>query len=252
MSLGYLFIINNPNAYASKTQYICRMDVFGMALKDFFNNTAPEILWINNTYSEPEEMPVEIYFRDEAGMSDLEILALNKCKGKILDIGAGVGSHALALQKHGMNITALEISPIAINIMQERGVIKTVCADIFKYQSEKYDTLLLLMNGIGLAGDLPGLNKLLIHLKKIIKPGGQLLFDSSDIAYLYEDIPYPKTYYGELNYQYAYKQNKSNWFKWLYIDQQQLHAMALITGWKMEILFEDDADQYLAKLILNT
>lgn len=224
-------------------------DIFGQALFDYFKTSGKHKLWINNKYGPKEEMPLDVYFRTKDEMPDLELVALNKCRGKVLDIGAGAGSHALMLQENGFNITALDISDLAVTIMLQRGVKRAIAADIFTYNQDKFDTLLLMMNGIGLCGTLERLSQFLRHAKILLKAGGQLLFDSSDIAYLYEDdLPAGDAYYGELDYQYVYKSQKTDWFKWLYIDADKLKTVAAREGWLVEVLFEDDMDQYLARL----
>ncbi|RYY20593.1 MAG: hypothetical protein EOP41_08935 [Sphingobacteriaceae bacterium] len=135
--------------------------------------------------------------------------------------------------------------------MQKRGIKTVVQQDVFQYKTEKFDTLLLLMNGIGLTQNLAGLNHFLQHAKTLLLPSGQLIFDSSDIAYLYEDLPQPENnYYGEISYQYQYKNQRGNWFNWLYIDQKTLVKTASANGFNCEILYEDDLDLYLARLIL--
>ena len=224
-------------------------DIFGQALFDYFKAGGKHKLWINNTYGPKEEMPLNVYFRTEEEMPDLELIALNKCSGKVLDIGAGAGSHALLLQDKGLEVTAIDISGLAVTVMQQRGVKDAARADIFTYSAhDKYDTLLLMMNGIGLCGTIEKLRLFLRHAKTLLNKGGQLLFDSSDIAYLYEGSLPRGTYYGELSYQYTYKGQETEWFKWLYIDQEKLRNVALQEGWVTQILYEDDIDQYLAKL----
>nr|WP_294944887.1 class I SAM-dependent methyltransferase [uncultured Mucilaginibacter sp.] len=224
-------------------------DVYGQALWDYFKSTKPAKLFIYNKYGPKEEMPLDIYFREEAEMPNLELLALGKCYGRVLDIGAGAGSHALLLQQGGFDVAAMDISGRAVDIMKERGVKHAFKQDIFTYSGQKYDTLLLLMNGIGLTGNIEKLRVFLQHTKQLVKPGGQLLFDSSDIAYLYEGYPPAGNYYGELWYQYAYKGQKTDWFQWLYIDAGTLIEVAAEEGWATEILDEDDMDGYLAKLM---
>ena len=228
------------------------MDVFGKALTDFYKTGEADTLWLHNSYDEPEEMPVDFFFRDDEDMPVLELQALQMCTGKVLDIGAGVGSHALILQAFNVDVTAIDISEAAVKIMNDRGVKKVLHQDIFSY-TEKFDTILMLMNGIGLTGTLPGFKDFLIKLKTLINPDGQVLFDTSDIAYLYEDLPKPQNqYYGEVSYQYEYKGEKGNWFNWLYIDQQTLEEIAKETGWVSEIIFDDDEEQYLVRLVLST
>lgn len=225
------------------------MDAFGQALRDFYEDKEVGKLWLHNTYGQPEDMPIDIFFRSEEDISELDEYALSLCKGKILDIGAGVGAHSLILQSYGLDVTALEISSAACDIMKKRGVRNIINADIFSKQKQ-YDTLLLLMNGIGLCGDIKGLDDLLVHLRKSLKKDGQIILDSSDISYLYTPGQVPgHPYYGEISYQYEYKSVKGEWFKWLYVDFDRLKSIAKKHGFFCERLFEDDMDQYLARLI---
>jgi len=230
------------------------MDVFGEALKDQFIKPPAETLWVHNSYDEPEEMPVDIYFRKEDEMPELELKALDLCKGKVLDVGAGVGSHALILQKRGFDVCGMDISAAAVTIMKQRGLKQAIEGNILTYKlpegSSKYDTLLFMMNGIGLTGSVQGLKSFLQEVKHLISEDGQLVFDSSDLSYLYLEIPFPeKGYFGEVSFRYEYKSVKGNWFKWVYVDQQTLRELATQTGWRTEIIFEDDNDQYLARLM---
>ena len=227
------------------------MDVFGKALSDFYTKGKADILWLYNSYDEPEEMPIDIFFRKEDEMPELEHKALSLCEGKILDVGAGVGSHALILQKQGFDVAAIDISKSAVEIMKSRGVAKAIEQDIFKV-SEKYDTLLFLMNGIGLTGTLAGFAHFLDFAKTFLHPGGQMIFDSSDISYLYSELPKPQShYFGEISYCYEYKTEKGNWFNWLYLDQATLAQVAQQKGWHCEIIFDDGEDQFLARLSLK-
>lgn len=227
-------------------------DVLGQALYDYHTKAPAGKLWIHTKYGTKEEMPVPIYFREAAELPDLELIALQNCKGKVLDIGAGAGSHALLLQEKGIEVTALEISPKAAEVMKLRGVKSIVEKDIFEFEEVGFDTLLLLMNGIGLTGNISRLKEFFQHAKKLLNPGGQLIFDSSDVAYLYEGkLPNIKNYYGEIMYQYEYKKQKTDWFTWLYIDKSKLAQIAKEEGWQTEILYEDEFDQYLARLVLE-
>ncbi len=227
------------------------MDVFGQALTDQFKSGKADTLHLYTSLGDLEEMPLDLFFRSEEDMPELETYALELCKGKILDIGAGVGSHALALQQKGFDVTANDISESACRIMQERGLKNILCGDITSLELEKYDTLLMLMNGIGVFGKLKGFLNFLERAKGLIHEGGQILFDSSDISYAYEDTVMPSAnYFGEVSYQYEYKGNKGVWFDWLFIDQATLISTAYQAGWTCEILYVDENDQYLARLFL--
>ena len=151
-------------------------DVLGTAMHDYYFKNDPKKLWIYNNYGEPEEMPVKIYFRDEKRMPKLEQMALRLCKGTVLDVGAGVGSHALALQEKSYDVTAIDVSPKAVEVMNQRGVKETIIGDVFLYQKQTFDTLLLMMNGIGFTGNTNNLRLFLQHSKTLINKGGATAF----------------------------------------------------------------------------
>ena len=226
-------------------------DVYGEALYDFHClHKLNEPLLLHSSYGDIEEMPVEVFFRDQEEFPELEHIALALCDGHVLDVGAGVGSHALFLQNKGFQVDAIEHSHTACTIMRNRGVKNIIHQDFFTLKNKKYDTLLFLMNGIGLAGSVAGFRALLAHARTLLSPVGQLLFDSSDITYLYEEfrIPKPDYYLGEINFQYEYKGILGTPFNWLYIDQQALIKIATEESWVVQILFEDDTDQYLVRM----
>ena len=226
-------------------------DVYGEALQEFHvNNELSSPLLLHSTYGDIEEMPIEVFYRTEDDLPELEFIALSLCDGKVLDVGAGVGSHVLYLQERNFEVTALEISETACNIMQQRGVSKVIQDDFFNLKEGKFDTLLFLMNGIGLAQTLDGFKNLLRHAKTLISDRGQLIFDSSDISYLYDEyrIQRPDYYFGEIGYQYEFKGIKGEPFKWLYLDQETLIKIAHEENWVVQVLFEDDNDQYLVRM----
>ena len=226
------------------------MDVFGKALTDYYLNDKADVLHLFNSYLEPEEMPIDIFFRDREEMPELELKALEMCVGKTLDVGAGVGSHALILQNFNIDVTAIDICDDAVKIMKKRGVKKAFTQNILT-NTDKYDTLLFLMNGIGLTETLPKFRSFLGKAKQFLNEGGQLLFDSSDISYLFDKLQKPtQHYYGEISYCYEYQNITGKWFNWLYIDKETLAQEAVAQGWNCEIILEDDQDQYLARLSL--
>ena len=226
------------------------IDIQGQAVRDFYEGLDNGPLMINNHYGAPEEMPIEVFFRSKEELSELDQYALSLCDGDILDVGAGAGAHSIVLQQQGENVTALDQSPAAVDVMKLLGVKNVVCDDVFNYSGVKYDTLLLLMNGIGLVGKLEKFPEALSHFITLLKPGGQLIFDSSNIDYLYEGKPLPQQgYYGELSFQFEYGGSKGEWFDWLYIDPKKMAEIAMENGWLFQELFDDGYGQYLARII---
>lgn len=224
-------------------------DVYGKALWDYAKGDEQSLLMLHNSYGEPEEMPVWYFFREYEDMPERERMALSVCEGRVLDVGAGTGSHSLILQNAGVEVTAMDSSAKAVEIMRESGLKDVQQKDFFSYQGQTFDTILALMNGIGIIGKLTRLQDFLNQAKTLLNPGGQLVFDSSDIKYLFDDAPLPDHYYGEVRFQYEYKAQKGAWFDWVYIDPDTLSERADELGWHTYFLHKDEHDQYLVRMI---
>jgi hypothetical protein len=229
-------------------------DLLGKALKDYISGKQETSLQVFSDIMETDEMPVNHFFRTFDEMPDLEKTALDLCRGKILDVGAGAGCHSNILQAQGMDVTALEISPGAIEVLKASGIKKVSNEDFFNLQNQKYDTLLLLMNGIGLAGKIDNLDWFFTKIRELLNPGGQVLLDSSDIIYLYEnedgsvDLDLNSDYYGEMVYRFGYDGEISEPFDWLYVDFDLLSQFAEMHGFKCEMLAQGSHYDYLARL----
>ncbi|MBD0400517.1 bifunctional 2-polyprenyl-6-hydroxyphenol methylase/3-demethylubiquinol 3-O-methyltransferase UbiG [Flammeovirga sp. EKP202] len=212
---------------------------------------------VYSDFSEPDDIPVPLLFREEKDMPEIETLALDQCKGKILDVGAGAGSHALALQKRGRDVTAMDISSLAVDTMKKRGIQNVIAGNIYDYDGQKFDTLLMLMNGIGLVGTLEGLAEFLVKAKNFIQKDGQIIFDSSDIIHLFEDedgsylIDLTAEYYGQIQYWMEFGDLKGDKFDWLYVSYPVLEEYAAVAGYKVNLIHVGDLNHYLVSLTLS-
>lgn len=230
-------------------------DPMGAAIRDYQNKGKASRLRVLSSMFDEDEMPVAHLFRTFNQMPRLEQKALSMAKGRVLDIGAGAGCHALALQERGLEVKAIDISPLSCEVMKERGVKNAECVNLFDPQLQgKYDTLLLLMNGTGIAGKLNRLSMLLNRLKELLAEGGQILIDSSDLKYIYEnedgsmDIDLNAPYYGEVDYQMQYKNIKGEPFDWLYTDPMLLASISKQCALNCEIVEEGENYDFLARL----
>ncbi|OPC04010.1 methyltransferase [Elizabethkingia ursingii] len=232
-------------------------DLMGKAIWDYFHNQNPEDLQTETSISELDDLPVAYLFRDFDEMNDLEQAALELATGKILDVGAGAGSHSLYLQdERRMNVTALDISPKSVEVCKERGISKSVCKSVLDFSDEKFDTVLLLMNGTGIFESLAKIDVYLQKLKTLLNDGGQILIDSTDILYMFdrdEDggvyIP-AGGYYGELGYTVHYKGESEESITWLYLDFNTLKNAAEHNGFSIEKVLQDE-DSFLARLTVG-
>lgn len=233
-------------------------DPMGAAISDFHRSGKAARLRVLSSMFEEDEMPVAHLFRQLAKMPRLEQKALEMACGRVLDIGAGAGCHALALQERGIEVKAIDISPLSCEVMSKRGIKNVECVNLFDPQLQgKYDTLLLLMNGTGIAGKLSRLPLLLNRLKELMAEGAQILIDSSDLKYIYEnedgsmDIDLGGNYYGEVDYQMVYKNVKGDSFDWLYVDPTLLTASCEQCGLKCEIIEKGEHYDYLAQITVT-
>jgi len=231
-------------------------DLFGKAMYDFQTNNSPEDIITETSISEEDEMSVEYLFRSYDEMPKIEQKALQLAAGKILDVGCGAGSHSLSLQNdRNLDVVSIDISEKAIETCRLRGLKNAQVQNVLDFEGEKFDTILLLMNGTGIFGKLENCNKYLSKLKWLLNPGGQILIDSSDIIYMFDEdedggkwIPSETEYYGELTFTISYKGEKEETFDWLYLDYNTLQNAAIANGLKCELIMEGEHYDYLAKL----
>jgi SAM-dependent methyltransferase len=231
-------------------------DLFGKAILDYQTNNAPEDLITETSISEEDEMSVAYLFRPFDEMPEIEQRALQLAKGKVLDIGCGAGSHSLYLQNEKqLAVTAIDISANAVEACRLRGITDARVQDVMELSGEKFDTLLLLMNGAGMCGRLKNIPKFLQQLKSLLNRNGQILLDSSDIIYMFDEdedggkwIPSEEEYYGEVVFNIAYKGEKEKPFDWMYIDFNTLQNAAHANGLECELIREGEHYDYLARL----
>lgn len=227
-----------------------RNDPMGTAIRDYFTTGWCDRLRVLSPQFEEDELPVSLLFRKETEMPRLERLALGEARGRVLDTGAGAGCHTLALQRKGLDVTAIDISPGAVGTMRQRGVKDARLCDFFEDDpGGPFDTILMLMNGIGICGRLKRLPAFFARVSRLLVPGGQVLADSSDLIYLFEDGEIPEDhYYGEVDYRMQYGKIRGEHFGWLYIDFLTLTRQASAAGFRAELLHKGRHYDYLARL----
>ena len=232
-------------------------DLMGRAIWDYYYQENSEDLQTETSISELDDLPVSYLFRDYQEMNALEKKALDLSFGKVLDVGSGAGSHSLYLQnERKLEVTALDISPKSIEICKARGVKNAICEDLLRFSEKNFDTVLLLMNGTGIFQSLEHIDQYLQKLKSLVAENGQILIDSTDILYMYDQdedggVLVPATgYYGELDYYLHYKGESELPMKWLYLDFDTLENAAIANGFKIQKI-EQLEDSYLAQLTLK-
>jgi cyclopropane fatty-acyl-phospholipid synthase-like methyltransferase len=230
-------------------------DPSGKAILDYDQTKQDAKIIVKSEICDDDVIDVGYLFRTFDQMPLCETLALARCKGKILDVGAGAGAHSLYLSQTGADVSCIDTSALSVEYLQSKGL-DARNLEFQELKNERYDTILMMMNGIGIAGDLSKLPSFLEHAKSLLQANGKILCDSTDIKYLYQEddggywVELSTEYYGNFRFQMTYKDHTSDWFDWLYVDFDSLSEMAEGVGFEVSKVHEDD-HHYLAELTLK-
>ena len=233
-------------------------DPMGRAIADYHKTGKAGKLRVLSSMFYEDEIPVPTLFRTFAQMPPQEQAAIELCRGRVLDAGAGSGCHSAVLMERGHEVVAIDISELSVGVMKERGIDARNINFFDETFAEKFDTILLAMNGIGIVGTVGNLGNFFKSAKRMLAPGGQILLDSSDIKYVFMDddgsmqIDLAAGYYGEVDYRMRYKNITGEKYDWLYIDFDTLAMYAEEHGFKCEKCIDGEHYDYLARLTAAT
>jgi len=228
----------------------------GRALLDYYRGDISAEVVVHGDDGDTEVVPIRVFFRGPSEFSALEEAALDLCRGRVLDAGAGAGCHTLVLQEQDLSVCAIDIAPEAVEVMQRRGIKDARCADLFHFDDGPFDTLLLMMNGIGVVKDLAGLDRFLAEAHRLLAPDGQILLDSYDPNWDDDpgEAPSPGAagssdrYIGEMHFRLEYKGKKGPTLAWLFLDSKLLAERAMKAGWSCMVIWQEEEGHYLARL----
>ncbi len=230
-------------------------DALGRAAMDFYKGDKNARITVKSKNFDDDYIEASHLFRKLYQLPDLEKKAVQLCRGKILDVGAGVGCHSIILHKEGYDVYPIDTSLFCVEIMQERGLKNANCINFFELpEKRRYDTILMLMNGLGIAGSISGLKIMLTKAEQLLSQGGKILADSSDLKYLYENedgsfsIPLGDDYYGQMSFIMSYKDIETKPFNWLYIDFDTLSEIAEELGFNCNKIYEGENYDFLCEI----
>jgi SAM-dependent methyltransferase len=223
-------------------------DILGSAIESYFlrKDDTPVRVFINK--NEEPEMPPSIFFRPYKKMLKYEKIALKESQGKVLDLGCGAGCHALYLQGKGHEVTAVEISNKSAEVAKARGVETIISEDWRNLSLKNFDTVLVLMNGMGLAESPSELMLMFRKLKSFLSKSGSILIDSTDVTYAKADWPMlDSEYFGKVQFELKYK-GKTQCFPWLFVDFETAVQTAKSVRLNVEVLERARNGHFLLKL----
>lgn len=233
-------------------------DPLGRALLEYHQGLETDNIIILSDVTEYEPMHPGYFFRDISEMPYPEQLAIDLCRGRILDVGCAAGVHSLELQKRGLEVVGIDLSEGAATVARARGVKDVRIMNFFDIADDRYDTVLLMMNGLGIAGRLRKLPAFLKKCASLLLPGGQIILDSADLLHIFQEedgsvmMDLSVDYYGEVRYQMIYRNIIGKPFDWLYTDPQVLNSAVEQCGLRMEMITKMDDHSYLARLTLKS
>jgi SAM-dependent methyltransferase len=232
------------------------MEPFGMVLVAYFEGDTAAELIIRRDDGHETPLRIDVFFRDPSVFTAIDNMAIDRCAGHVLDVGAGTGLHSLVLQRKGFVVTSIDISPHAVSIMKRRGLTDLHCADLFEFQGRRFDTLLMMGHGIGMVETIAGLDRFLAHAHSLLSEDGQVLLDSFDVRVTDNpsDLAYQEVnrkagrYIGEIRMQFEFQGEKGLYCGWLHVDAETLKEHAQSAGWRCETVLREERGDYLARL----
>lgn len=231
------------------------MRPYGLSLLDYVSGNKSAVVSVIRDDGWAAPLAASAFFRDPRG-HQIEAIALDLARGRVLDVGAGTGIHSKYLQDNGLSVCAIDVSQEAVQIMRERGVADVRQADIMSFKDEKFDTILMMGHGIGVVENVSGLDLFLSSVNRLLTPRGQVLLTSVDIRCGTEpkDLAYQQQnteagrYFGEIRMRIQYGDITGPLCGWLHVDAETLTEHARQFGWNCEVMHRQDDGNYLAKL----
>jgi ubiquinone/menaquinone biosynthesis C-methylase UbiE len=232
-------------------------DALGQEVKAYFEGKKSyEIIERDDNFIALSSGPAS-YFGNFKTWSQIEKKAIKFVRGKVLDIGAGVGRVALWLQKRGFDVIAIDNSPLAVGICKKRGVKKAKILSIdqiAKFKPNTFNTIIMFGNNFGLFGGFKKARKLLSTLYRITGDNALIITESND-PYKTND-PVHLSYHrfntkrgrmpGQLRMRVRFRNYIGNWFDYLIVSKKEMKKIIKKTGWKIKKFISSKKSSYIA------
>jgi len=237
-------------------------DIFGIMYSDFLSkkHNASYIIRREDGFATKDNL-VSRYFQGYNKWSNVSKAVLRAVKGRILDLGAGAGRHALHYQKEGFEVYAVDDSPLAVEVMKKRGISNVLVGDITRlaelnFQEGFFNTVLLMFNNFGLGGDTPTIIEYLREFYRITNNKAKIITVgiNPDISNEPDHVEYNRSLMqrdcsGSIKLRVEYKGMIGMWYTLYMISPKKMAEIILRAGWKVERFVRPESSKYGAIII---
>ena len=232
-------------------------DVFGQEMWAYYKGKeASEIVERDDGFFEATPRGPAMYFSEYKDWNPIERKAMSFVKGRVLDIGCGVGRHSLYLQNKGFKVMGIDSSPLAIKICKLRGLKRARVMPIeeLNFKPSSFDTVIMLGGNFGLFGSFNKAKKLLNKLHKLTSKRGLIVASTRDTYKT--DNPDHLAYHkfnkkrgrmaGQLRLRVRFGKFVGRWFDYLIVSKKEMGEVIKGTGWKIKGFIDSDDSAYIA------
>lgn len=226
-------------------------DTFGRALMAYHRGGEAEYV-IERDDGLRQTLGAGDYFLDYDDWAEHERRAVLEARGRVLDVGCGAGRVSLWLQRRGIEVTAIDISPLALRVAGLRGVRDCRPMDVrrLEYPDGYFDSVVMFGNNFGIAGDVSETRRVLRAFHRVTTGDGLIIAACRDP--LKTDNPAHLAYHernrrrgrppGLVKIRISFQGEFDDWFELLLVGEEEMREVVAPTGWKIKTTYTDGAN----------
>jgi SAM-dependent methyltransferase len=219
-----------------------QIDLFADALWQFYR-TGRAALRIERDDGLCHGEDVSWYFAAYREFPTFEKRALEFARGRALDVGCGAGRHSLYLQRRGLRVTAIDVSPRVVELARTRGVkgarVANAC-DKLPFRDGEFDTVILFGNNLGLCRTPQKFQRMLRELHRVASSRGRILATTRmpsttnphHRSYLRQNVVRGRAV-GQMRLRLLFDGKRGAWFDLLLLSPTDLLQIAAKEKWEL-------------------